>query len=226
LFDAPAKVGAAADSSAPVAAIAAAAGQLEQGAIERLNFLEPRKRTEKPDRRKLHLSLAGAGLAAVLVVAYAMSWLRQSDLQSEIDRLTAQAGETQKLLDRGAPTLTARTAVNTWAGMQAEVVEQLAALDDALPGTDRAYLTDLTFEPGGRDTIGRITGAGAARSRFDVESLNDKLSSKGYRITPTSTQSSNRDPEYPVRFELILTIVKPKADGATVSTSRPARAAS
>ncbi|MGC1273267.1 MAG: pilus assembly protein PilM [Planctomycetaceae bacterium] len=220
LIDAPAKIGMAVEGDGvDVAALAAAAGQLEAGGPPRLDFLNPRKRIEKPDRRRLHIGLAVGGVVAALLAAYGVSWMKQAELQDEIAMLNSQSGDLAQKIKLAQPTVDAMKAIDAWSVDQAETGELLAALDAALPGTERLYLTELDLEPAGRNDLGRINGKGAARSRFDVEALNDALAAKGYRVTPPAITTSARDPEYPHRFDLILTIPLPKPATSTATSA-------
>ena len=220
LFDTPQSLGVVDfEGDVSVSSIAAAAGQLLAGGPERVDLLRPRKRVEKPDRRRLHLAIAAGGAIAVLASGYAMSWLRQSDLDGEITRLRDEQRALQATLTSGKPTLLAHDAIQEWLGSQANWTEELTALDAALPGTDRIYLTNVALDPGGRDTLGQVKGAGATRTLQDVRSLNDALAAEGYQVNPTSSTESPRDPDYPIKFELDFAIPKQPTNPSEPSTA-------
>lgn len=224
LIDGPAPLGiASADANVSPAALAAAAGQLDDAGPPRLDFLHPRKRVEKPDRRRLRAGLAAAGVAAVAVIGYGLSWSAQSDLESKIEGLKKEDASLKGALERGAPTLAAQQKMNTWLAGRTDWVEHFATLDSALPGTDRAYLKDLHFDPAMRETLGRVRAVGYAKDRYDVQHINEMLAAKGYLVAPKPNFESNRDPLYPRQFELELTIPRPKPQAASAAPSAPAR---
>ncbi|MBA3312659.1 MAG: hypothetical protein M3552_00060 [Planctomycetota bacterium] len=212
LLDTTQKLGlSSAGDAVSVAALAAAAGQIASGGPPRIDLLNPRKRIEKPDRTKLRMILAGAAAVAILATAYGMSWMEQSDLESAIADLNDQKTAAEGFLSAGAPVEKSHAAISAWVEKEAEWTDQLVVLDSALPGTSRAYLTELSLEPGQRDTLGVIKGRGLARTESDVRVLYDSLAAKGYQVTPTSTVETRQDPEYPRQFDLNLTIPKPPA---------------
>jgi Tfp pilus assembly protein PilN len=224
LIDGAAQLGiTSADKNVSPAALAAAAGQLDAAGPPRLDFVHPRKRIEKPDRRRLRASLAAAGLVAVAVIGYGLSWSMQSDLENTIANLRSEDQKLKDALKRGEPTLTAHQKMNQWLGDRADWVEQLATLDSAMPGTDRVYLKDLHFDPAMRDTLGRIRGVGYAKDRYDVQRLNQALAAKGYVVEPKTDSDSPRDPQYPRQFELQLTIPRPKPQAPPAAPTAPAR---
>lgn len=195
-----------------VTALTAAVGQLEPGTLPRLDFLHPRKRVAKPDRRRLRIGLAVGGVVAALVTAYAMSWIKQADLQNEIAMLNDESGELDRQIKANQPSVDAMKAISDWSSGQAETRDVLVALDTALPGTDRLYLSKLVLSPAGRSDIGRISGDGAGRTRLDIESFHSALAAKGYQVTPPTITESSRDPEYPFAFNLAVTIPVPEPD--------------
>lgn len=216
-----------AEAGVSPAALAAAAGQFDATAVPaRLDFLHPRKRVEKPDRRRTQVSVAAAGLVLVAVIGYYLSLQKQGDLEDRIASLRTQSAEIDAALKRGKPTLDAQGKVNEWLGDRVDWVEQFATLDTAMPGTERVYLTKVTLESGTLDAVGRIRGTGLARDRFDVVRLEEELAAKGYRVTPKPNTESRRDPQYPRAFDLDLAIprAKPAEPAKTSTPPRPTSA--
>lgn len=202
-----------------VAALAAAVGQLETGGTGRLDFLNPRKRVEKPDRTRFRAGVAAAGVGLVIAAGYAMTWINVSDLEATAARLTDERATLETTLTSGEPTLISQSAIQEWLGQQADVTHQLTELNAALPGTDRVYLNQLELAPGGRDSLGVVKGLGAAKSFQDVRTLSDDLARRGYQVTPTSPVETKKDPEYPIRFDLEFSIPKPKSTDAADTAS-------
>lgn len=219
-IDQPQHFGTSGDSEVTsVAALAAAVGQLEPGGAGRLDFLNPRKKVEKPDRTRLRAGIAAAGIGLVIAAGYGMTWLTVSDLEGTAARLSDQRTELEAALTAGEPTIISQTAIQEWLGQQSAITYQLTEFNDALPGTDRVYLSQLEFAPGGRESLGVVKGIGAARSFQDVRTLSDDLARRGYQVTPTSPVETKKDPEYPVRFDLEFAIPKTKSATAAGAAS-------
>ncbi len=223
LFDTPQSLGFdMLDGAAPVSILAAVAGQLAPTGAPRIDLLNPRKRIEKPDHTRLRVALGVAAAAAVLAAAYGMSWLKQSDLQEHIAELDLQKTQNEATLSAGEPAQKAYATIEAWNTKQADWTEQFVELDSVLPGTNRIYLTELSLDPGQRDSLGAIKGLAYARTETDVRSFQDALSAAGYLVKAPSTVGDLRDPEYPKRFVLDLTIPKSSGKPATSAKTAPA----
>jgi Tfp pilus assembly protein PilN len=209
------------DADVSPSAVAAALGQLDAAGPPRIDFLHPRKRVERPDRRRLYAAVAAGAVAAVLVLAYGVSWWKQSQLEDRVRLVAAQTSDLTRALTAGEPTLQAKRAVDEWSHLQADWAEQLALLDDALPGTDRLYLKDLRFDRGGRDDLGKITGQGFAKDRRDIEDFYEALASKGLLVAAKPHTESSQDPDYPRQFQLDVTIPKPAETARSTAAASP-----
>jgi len=194
-----------------LAPLVAAAGQLSPGGMPRIDLLSPRKRVEKPDQTRLRVGLAVGAVAAIIIAAYGMTWLEQSDLEQEIAYLTDEKSSLEGTISAGQPLLKSHGTVKAWLEKEAIWPDELVTLDSALPGTSRVYLTQLTLSPGTGTLIGTIDSEGFARSDADVRSLLDALDKKGFKVHPTSSVEAGQDPEYPRRFDLKLDIPTPDA---------------
>jgi hypothetical protein len=119
----------------------------------------------------------------------------------------------------------ARKAVDAWLADRTDWVEQFAALDEALPGTDRFYLTELILEPApDPEALGRIRGTGFGKDGFVIRDLSAALREKGYDFVPQTVITSPADPQYPSKTNLDLLIPRPKPPVASAPSS-PAPAA-
>ena len=206
---------------------AAALGQAMSGGLPRLDFLNPRKRVEKPDRRRLRAAVAAGGLGLVVAGAFGWSFFARSTIAGDIAVLEESDRGLDRQIKAGQPLVTSAAAVDGWLGTRTDWADEFAKLGGSLPGTDRAYLTDLTLEPGAKDSGGHVRATGLAKTRGDAEALADTLSGSGYRVSPRPIVQVNRDPEYPIRFELDLLLPKPTppavaAAGKAIKPASPA----
>ena len=190
------------------AAAAACLGCGGKQRLPQLDFLHPRKRVEKPDHRKRYAVLAGAAATLLVAGAFGWSWLTQSQLDEEVTLLQEQGRELDGQIKRGAPVVAAETNIRGWVDERTDWAEEFARFGSSLPGTDRAYLTDLTLEPGSKGAAGHVRATGFAKTRADAEALAGGLAQEKYAVAPKEIVNTGRDPEYPVKYELDLMINK------------------
>ncbi|QDT37949.1 hypothetical protein [Stratiformator vulcanicus] len=176
--------------------------------FNRFDFLHPRKPKPKPDRRRLYLASAAAGLLLMCVGLYAYVAVSSGDLQAEIDRLNLDISDVDAVLKRGEPTITSVETIDVWREDEVNWLFELSRLAERLPGTDRVYLLDLRINPVGGDALATIQGSGRAKNRRDVEETYQSLSDAGYRVRPKQIDLTRSDPDYPYRFEIDVQVLE------------------
>ena len=201
----------AAETSIDLAPLVAAVGQGREATLPRLDFLNPRKRIEPPDRTRLKWMAAAVAGLVVLLLPFGWSWAEQGTLEGRLEELREQSAELGRLVKQGQPTLAQTSAVVGWQTESAEWATQMAEITAALPGTDRVILTELNFDPGTQDSLGKVRGTGFAKTRGDAQAVQQALSDRGYRVTPKPYVEAGRDPQYPWRFDLELLIPRTAA---------------
>ena len=182
--------------------------------LPRIDFLRARKPQPPRDERKLRL---GAAAAAALLVFAVGGWFYYSALverDQQITELQQRESDLNKLLERNDAALRTAEAIGNWENGDVPPVETLAGLQALLTGTDRLYFQSLKFSPGTRDAAAQIRGSGFARTRRDFEELEQRLADQGYRVRSHTPATSNRDPDYPVLFELDVDVLRPKSGDA------------
>lgn len=193
------------------------------GEALRLDLLNPRKKVERPDRRKWYWIAGGSTAALVLLLAYGIFLSKKSTLESSIAILTDSIREIDDKLKAGAPSLDAWQRLDTWSTGQVSPVQVWNLLRHQMPGTDRLYLTELRLQPQiSAETEARFTGVGFAKLRNDVDNLYQQLAVNGFRVKPQATSTNSRDPDYPVRFELDLELIRVKPEERSNSTPEAA----
>lgn len=188
--------------------LAALLGQLKPAIAPRIDFLNPRRRIEQPDRTRLKQGVLVGAVAAVILVAYMNTWWTRRGIERQTDALRATRTEIETLLTNGKPLLEKRSSIQDWLNRQASWPDEFVSLDKALPGTDRMYLTEINLQPGGRDIDGSMTINGRARTAEDVSGFASASEAMGYRVEPPQTTRDSVDSEYPNSFEFVLTIPK------------------
>lgn len=177
----------------------------------KLDLLHPRKRVEKPDRKKWYWIGGGVAAALLFMLSYGVFLSKKSSLEASIEALNESIGETDRKLKVGAPQLDAFQRVESWSLGQSNPIAIWNRLRNHMPGTDRLYLSELRLQPVSTEEVeARFTGVGFARLRNDVDNLYQQLAENGFRVTPQATSNTSRDPDYPVRFELNVDVLRDK----------------
>ena len=191
---------------------AAMLGQEKTRHVPRIDFLNPRKRVEKPDRTRLIRGLLIGGVAAALLAAYLSTWWQQRGIEQQIEALQSERAEIETELAQGEPILDKHNAIEGWLNKEAVWANEWMAFGEAMTGTDRLYLTEMSLQPGGRETWGVMTGVGRARADADVAAFAEAMESAGYRVEPPVATGGDDDKEYPKEFEFEITVPQPAAE--------------
>lgn len=176
--------------------------------VPAIDFLNPRKRVEEPDRTRLKLGLAAAGLLVASGAGYLMFHSHLGSLTDQVAMIESQESELKRNLKAGEPELAAAGNVEEWLSGGRDPLAVLDELRQVSPGTGRLYLKSYEQIGGNRDTAARITGMGYSKSREDVEDLQETLEQEGFRVLPNVTTPSRVDPDYPFEFQLELHILR------------------
>ena len=193
---------------------AAMLGQGKTRHVPRIDFLNPRKRVERPDRTRLIRGLLVGGVAAALLMAYLSTWWQQRGIEQQIEALQSERAEIESALAEGEPILEKHGNIEEWMNKEAVWTNEWMAFGEAMTGTDRLFLTEMSLQPGGRETWGVMTGAGRARTDGDVAAFAASMESAGYRVEPPVATSGENDKEYPQEFEFEITVPKPAAEAS------------
>jgi hypothetical protein len=205
---------------AAMAAYAPAVGMVFShagGEVPAVDFLHPRRREVAPDRTKLKLGLAAAGILLVVGLGYGMFRWHLSGLQQQIAEFEVRERELQQTIKQGEPEMAAATSIGAWIDGARDPLAMLEQLKGLGPGTGRLYLTQYEQLAGSRDTVARISGNGYSKSRKDVEELQERLEAAGFRVLPNVTTASRVDPDYPFQFQLDLHVLRAAAAGPPAS---------
>ncbi|WP_437205496.1 hypothetical protein [Planctomicrobium sp. SH664] len=176
----------------------------------RIDLLNPRRKVERPDRRKLYWGVGGALAALSALFGYLVFHTAQSRLKTSIQLLQTDIKDLEKKLDIGKPRLTDFDRLAKWKEKDADTIELWNILQAQLPGTDRIYFTSLNITPQNGDVVARYTGKAQARTRSDADTLNQALAENGFAVTPKDVVISNRDQNYPVPIDLDISLLRSK----------------
>ncbi|MCX7409265.1 MAG: hypothetical protein NTZ32_14390 [Planctomycetales bacterium] len=172
------------------------------------DLLHPHQPKPQRDPRKFLYAVGSA--AALLVAAMGTSYvqLTLSELESQIDKKRSDEGNLALLLKAGQPSLDAAKTVEDWVVRDINQLQQIADLDKIMDGTERLYVTDYNFGPASGDALAKINAKGLAKDRADWPQMAQGLvDAKAYRLKPKEQTQSNRDPDYPNKFELDVELI-------------------
>lgn len=205
---------------AAMAAYAPAIGMLFShagGEVPAVDFLHPRRREEAPDRTKLKLGLAAAGILLAGGLGYGLFHWQLAGLQQQIAEFETRQRELQQTVKEGEPEMAAAGTIGAWLDGARDPLAILDELKELGPGTGQLYFTQYEQLGGGRDTVARITSRGYSRTPKDVQELQETLEAAGFRVLPSVATPSRVDPDYPYEFQLELHVLRPAAAGPQTS---------
>jgi hypothetical protein len=205
---------------AAMAAYAPAVGMLFShagGEVPAVDFLHPRRRDVAPDRTRLKLGLAAAGILLVAGLGYGLFHWHLSGLEQQIAEFETRERDLQRIVREGAPEMAAATSIGGWIEGARDPLAMLDELKELGPGTGELYFTQYEQLSGNRDTVARISSRGYSRTPRDVQQLQETLEAAGFRVLPSVATPSRVDPDYPYEFQLELHVLRPAAEGPQAS---------
>jgi Tfp pilus assembly PilM family ATPase len=190
------------------------------------DFLHPRQPPPKVNLRKLQLAVGAAAALLISVFVFGGTEWARASLQRQIQALDIEEKDLQFKITPGMADLNAAKLIDQWQAGNLQQIEQLAALEDLMEGTDRMYLSQYAFTVGGNDAIGGVQAYGNAKSRDDITQFQQRLvDTKSFRIQARQLAQLSNDDEYPNRFEIHADLLpKPKTvpvPAAQPSTAKP-----
>ena len=185
------------------------------------DLIHPHQPKPQRDPRKLQLAVGAASALLVIALSAATIQLTQSSLDSSIAKSKTRESDLNLLLKAGQPTLDSAKTIGDWTARDVNQLKLIADLDGIMQGTERLYVSDYNFGPASGDALAKLNAKGHAREPIDWRQVSQRLvDAKTYRVTPRVQTPSNRDPDYPNRFELeadLIPLAKPapgmKANG-------------
>lgn len=182
----------------------------EDRLVEAVDFLNPRKPIVKPDRRKYKAAAIAAAVVVLIGLFYGWRHFAIKSLQDQITALSAETKRTQKMLKDNQPELIAQSQVSEWIEGSVDSLDQMRQIVEIMDGTEQYYLSELRIDQG-TSTLGTINAEGAAKTRSDVYSLKWGINIRdNFKIQPNKVSTESRDPEYPEKFELNVTLQHPE----------------
>ncbi len=200
-------------------------GQAER-LVPSIDFLHPRHTVVKPDRRRLRQVLAGTAAVATVVAVLGGIHLRVARLDQQIAKLQSENEERQKTLKKNDTLMTTANDLDDWTHRDIDWLDQFRQIESAIGGTEKLHFVTFDGQVAYRIALSKalatITATGRAKSRHDVEAMNERLSESGYgpRAKEIINDAANR--EFPVKFDLSVELVTLPQKRSPSARSTPA----
>lgn len=220
------------DDAAEGGRYAALVAMLADDAADRhtaFDFLNPRRRPEPVNRRRLAFA-AAAGAALVALAGAYFAWGQFAEVQERIERLETRSRELDQLVKRGAEKQAAVAAIEEWSLGDVVWLDELRDLSLRFPQPRDAVLSRLTL-------TSRPTGGGAieleglVRDPSIVGRMESQLRDEYHEIRTRRVQESVQGKSYTWRFDSSLWVSRRSKDDYlaylpfNASVSRAAEAA-
>ena len=185
-------------------------GQAER-LVPAIDFLHPRHKVVKPDRRRLRQVLAGSAAVATVVAILGGIHLRVARLDEQIAKLTSENEGRKQMLEKNVPLLQAAKSLDDWTRRDIDWLDQFRQIESAIGGTEKLHFVTFDGQVAYRialsNALATITATGRAKSRHDVEVMNERLSENGYGLRAKEIINDATNREFPVKFDLSLEVV-------------------
>ena len=149
----------------------------------------------------------GAGAVVTVVAILGGIHLRVARLDEQIATLQSSNERAADNLEKSDPLMKTAKLIEDWTQRNVDWLEQFRQIETAIGGTDRLHFVSFNGEVAYMNSLATITASGRAKSRHDVESMNEKLARSGLR--PASRRKSRptrRIATFPEKFELSVEI--------------------
>jgi len=189
---------------------------------EPINFLAPRRPPVKPDYTRRRLIIGGAVAALLALTVGGGIYLKVQELNKEIANLKREQQDNAKLLEKGAPLVERAALIEEWAADRRLWLDELIALDQELPESERAFLNRVEFTLGTRNTPAKLTLEGYSRDRVDAIDLGESIvkNDQRYDLRDDDQKRDDKDPYHPWKFNAEL-LLKPDAPPVKITTAKP-----
>lgn len=158
------------------------------GSPHAIDFLQPKRRAEKPSQRPRMLVYA---TAATLLVALGGGayWWYLSNLDQRIADLKRQNADQQKLVDQYTQVVGRVTSIEAWRAGDVQWLNEMKRLAEKLPPADDVMLTEVRFtsQPGGG---GKIEFDGLVKKLDTVKEVENGLRDATHQV---QSQGTSRD---------------------------------
>lgn len=197
------------------------------GRAPAIDFLHPRRRPEPPNQQR-RLAVAGAAVAALVLLGFGLLQWQLWTLDAQITRLTIERNNQDKLAKKSAEPVRNVAKLDEFASRDTVWLDELARLAQRLPPPEAVIVTELSTRQS--KTGPQLLISGYADTANRVAELEDSLRDERHTVSGKGTTQDLRRQQLPWTFEETVTIGKPPAKAAARSAAKgpsppPAKAA-
>jgi len=205
-------------AAAELVTLAGAVIDAQSVAVEAVDLINPRRAPEKKDMRRTWTLLAA--LTGVLLFAGMHFWRKGKldELNATLTSLNTENTTLRSTVEAGKDEMDRATRVGEWVKRDIEWLDEIVRLRSILPGTDRMFIDNLTFNatqpPANvavqRSGIGSVRLEGYAKSEQDINELARRLRDAGYGLKPYEPEfRASAAQDFGVRVILEITLPEP-----------------
>jgi Tfp pilus assembly PilM family ATPase len=177
-----------------------------QHAAPTIDFLNPKRRPPAPDPRR-KLALAGAAVAAVLLLAGGWIWLELGAADAEIARLAEESKSEDPLVAKAKELELAAKEIDAWRAGDINWLDELRELSADFPLAKDVLITQLRMGP--HSAGAEITLEGYLREAANADAFEASLRDEAHRVEGRGLQQDSSKPGYGWHFTTAL-VVKPQ----------------
>lgn len=170
------------------------------------DFLNPKKPAVQRDKRKLAAAIAGVGLVALCVAAYAASTAYVSSVTADVNGLQSRVKKLQGEKDQASAASARYDSIKAWQDDRQNWLAHWAYLSETMPSCKDVYLLDFnaiavkteqgrkkTTIPASDQIVGEITFNIHARDKRVFDEINGSLMEAGYDFPAANWMPANDD---------------------------------
>lgn len=165
-----------------------------------IDFLNPRRRPEPPNRRRLYSWIGGAA-AAVALVIFGLVWLQLSRLDGRISELQRELAQQKKLADQGRPVRDEVAKLDQFETANVFWLDELRELSEEFPPADKARVDEFYAFSKGTDAPASVTLQGGASEANVIGQIENSLRDARHSITGSGGREDERATEMRWRFK-------------------------
>ncbi|PQO42485.1 hypothetical protein [Blastopirellula marina] len=171
-----------------------------------IDFLNPRKRPDPPDRRRTYVLGATAAACVVGMVAY-MIWSGISTRDARIEQLK---GEIAKIQKSNEPLLKVEEQIieiDNWAKADVNWLDELYHLSEKMPSADEAIIERIQMNPNRSNPGGVITLTGQVSSDDVIAPMERSIQDEFHRVQRLEAKDVGLKGPYNWSYSGVITIV-------------------
>ena len=201
-------------SASDMLAIAGAIANTTAGSVKNVDLVNPRKAPEKRDLSRIKKLAIGGTIALVVVGGWKWRESQVSKYEKETAILKTDILEMQERYKMSKTDLELAGNLKAWQERDLSWLDEMQKLRQLMGSTERVFIKEINFKQSGasKDYVATVEANGLAKSRRDIEDLQDTLREAGYEVKPNEITPGQRDEDYNYEVKLDLRILAPKDD--------------